>query len=243
MGVVAGSPRPTAALALRPLPHGPRPRPAGVPEALPRSRCADADVWEDRPQLMLMSGAMLKPAIDDLVKRFQAARRGGDQHDLRRLRHPRGADEGHEEQAEPDRHAVPRRLFRLRRLVHEPGPAVVRGRANRSPATTWCWPWPRGIPRQVKSIAGPDPARAARRPGASAVNSALGALTDDLLKKLGLHEKVYAAKRSQPDRAHRRRPHAGQPVARRGPGRGGRLSQQRPQRPGEADQVRGRSSR
>ncbi len=30
----------------------------------------DADVWEDRPELVLMAGAMLKPAIDDLVKAF-----------------------------------------------------------------------------------------------------------------------------------------------------------------------------
>ena len=30
----------------------------------------DADVWEDRPALVLMAGAMLKPGIDDLVKSF-----------------------------------------------------------------------------------------------------------------------------------------------------------------------------
>ena len=30
----------------------------------------DADVWEDRPALVLMAGAMLKPGIDDLVKAF-----------------------------------------------------------------------------------------------------------------------------------------------------------------------------
>ena len=35
----------------------------------------DADVWEDRPALVLMAGAMLKPGIDDLVKAFSAAGR------------------------------------------------------------------------------------------------------------------------------------------------------------------------
>jgi ABC-type molybdate transport system substrate-binding protein len=31
----------------------------------------DADAWEDRPELVLMSGAMLKPAIEELLKRFE----------------------------------------------------------------------------------------------------------------------------------------------------------------------------
>jgi molybdate transport system substrate-binding protein len=56
---------------------------------------------------------------------------------------------------------------------------------------------PKGNPKHVRSIG--DLAQTDLRVGlAHPVNSALGALTDDLLKKLGLHEKVYAATRKHP---------------------------------------------
>ena len=54
-----------------------------------------------------------------------------------------------------------------------------------------------GQPGRVKSIA--DLARPDLRVGlAHPVNSALGALTDDLLKKLKLHDKVYDPARKHP---------------------------------------------
>ena len=56
---------------------------------------------------------------------------------------------------------------------------------------------PKGNPQGVRSIQ--DLTRPELRVGlAHPVNSALGALTDDLLKKLGLHDKVYSPKRKLP---------------------------------------------
>jgi molybdate transport system substrate-binding protein len=55
----------------------------------------------------------------------------------------------------------------------------------------------KGNPQHVRSIE--DLTRPELRVGlAHPVNSALGALTDDLLKKLGLHEKVYTPQRKLP---------------------------------------------
>ena len=56
---------------------------------------------------------------------------------------------------------------------------------------------PKGNPKQVKSIK--DLARLNLRVGLGhPVNSALGGLTDDLLKKLGLHDRVYDPARKSP---------------------------------------------
>ena len=61
---------------------------------------------------------------------------------------------------------------------------------------------PKGNPKHVKSIE--DLARLELRVGLGHRNSALGALTDDLLKKLQLHDKVYDPAQG-PDRPYGRR--------------------------------------
>jgi ABC-type molybdate transport system substrate-binding protein len=69
LAVVAATERPTQALHFaRYLTARDRGQPLWAANFL--EPLADADAWADRPQLVLMAGAMLKPAIDDLVKRF-----------------------------------------------------------------------------------------------------------------------------------------------------------------------------
>ena len=39
---------------------------------------ADADVWEERPEILLFSGSMLRPALEDTVRSFEEREGGGD---------------------------------------------------------------------------------------------------------------------------------------------------------------------
>jgi ABC-type molybdate transport system substrate-binding protein len=82
---------------------------------------------------------------------------------------------------------------------------------------------PKGNPKKIKSLE--DLAQADLKIGLGhPKNSALGALTDDLLKKLRLHTRVYANDRKYPI-VHK---DAGHDLVKSwGPGRDGRVSQQR----------------
>lgn len=194
IGVLAGSRRPTAALHLaRYLTARDRGQPVFQKHHL--QPLDDADQWEDHPKLRLMSGAMLKPAIDELLKRFQA-REGVEittvyngcgilvsQMKAFRQR-PEGAAQF------PDAYFACDVSF-MSQVQHWFDAALTISRNDMVLAVA------KGNPKGVKSAA--DLARPELRVGfAHPQNSALGALTDDLLKKLGLHEKVYAAKRGQP---------------------------------------------
>jgi len=69
LGIVAATKNPTAALHLARYLTA-RDRGQLAVEKNYFQSIEDADVWEDRPSLLLMAGAMLKPGIDDLVKSF-----------------------------------------------------------------------------------------------------------------------------------------------------------------------------
>jgi len=155
----------------------------------------DADVWEDRPELVLMCGAMLKPAVDDLLKQF-----------------------GEREGAEIKTSYAGCGLLVAQMKAMKKGDALGTHFPDAYFACDVSFmgmvqPWfeaakdisrndmvlvvAKGNPHRVRSIG--DLARDDLRVGlAHPVNSALGALTDDLLKKLGLHDKVYAATRKHP---------------------------------------------
>ena len=113
----------------------------------------DADVWEDRPEMTLMSGAMLKPAIDELIKRFKQREGVDDRHELQRLRHPRGDNEGHEGRRERARHAFPDAYFSCDVSFMKQRAAVVRGLQAVISRNDMVLAVPKGNPTGVKSIA------------------------------------------------------------------------------------------
>ncbi len=155
----------------------------------------DADVWEDRPALVLMAGAMLKPGIDDLVKSFSQregvtintiyagcglhvaqmkAMKGGQISDAHFPDAYFACDVSFMRQVQ--------QWFEASKIISRNDMVLVVEKGN---------------PKKVRSLE--DLTRLDLRIGlAHPVNSALGALTDDLLKKLRLREKVYAAGRGQP---------------------------------------------
>ena len=194
LGIVAAAKHPTAALHL-----------ARYLTARDRGQLAlrknyfqpveDADVREDRPSLMLMAGAMLKPGIDDLVKSF-SEREGvtinTDYNGCGILIAQMKAIKGQPSAAShfPDAYfscdvsfmRQVQRWFEASKVISRNDMVLV---------------VPKGNPARIKSIA--DLARPELRVGlAHPVNSALGALTDDLLKKLKLHDKVYDPARKHP---------------------------------------------
>jgi molybdate transport system substrate-binding protein len=194
LGVVAASERPTAALHFaRYLAAGDRGEKRFAENFF--EPLADADAWEDRPQLVLMSGAMLKPAIDDLVKRF-SQREGVDVNTI---------------YAGCGIHVAQMKAIRKGDVVatHFPDAYFACDVSFMKMVQQWfeasktisrndmVLAVPKGNPLGIKSIK--DLTRPELRLGlAHPVNSALGALTDDLLKKLGLHEQVYTPKRKLP---------------------------------------------
>jgi ABC-type molybdate transport system substrate-binding protein len=194
LGVVAATKNPTAALHL-----------ARYLTARDRGQLAvqknyfqpveDADVWEDRPALVLMAGAMLKPGIDDLVKSF-GEREGvtintvyaGCGIHVAQMKAMKGKFSAASHF--PDAYfscdvsfmSQVQQWFEASKVVSRNDMVLV---------------VPKGNPAGVKSIK--DLARPELRVGlAHPVNSALGALTDDLLKKLKLHDKVYDPARKHP---------------------------------------------
>jgi len=194
LGIVAATKNPTAALHL-----------ARYLTARDRGQLAvaknyfqpieDADVWEDRPSLLLMAGAMLKPGIDGLVKSF-SEREGvtitTDYNGCGILIAQMKAMKGQPSAAShfPDAYfscdvsfmTQVQQWFEASKVISRNDMVLV---------------VPKGNAAGVKSIA--DLARPELRVGlAHPVNSALGALTDDLLKKLKLHDKVYDTTRKHP---------------------------------------------
>jgi len=194
IGVLAGSRRPTAALHFARYLTA-RDRGQAVFQKHHLEPIPDADIWADRPTLKLMSGAMLKPAIDDLLKRFQE-REGveittvyaGCGIHVAQMKAMKKKTEASEQF--PDAYFACDVSF-MSQVQPWFEAALTIARNDMVLAVA------KGNPKGVKSAA--DLARPELRVGLGhPQNSALGALTDDLLKKLGLHEKVYAAKRSQP---------------------------------------------
>jgi ABC-type molybdate transport system substrate-binding protein len=156
---------------------------------------ADADTWADRPALVLMAGAMLKPAIDDLVKQF-AQREGVDITTIYagcgiHVAQMKAIQQKSEASKQfPDAYFSCDVSF-MRSVQQWFEAARVISRNDMILAVA------KGNPKWVKSVG--DLARPELRVGlAHPTNSALGALTDDLLKKLGLREKIYSAVRRQP---------------------------------------------
>jgi molybdate transport system substrate-binding protein len=155
----------------------------------------DADVWQDRPSLVLMSGAMLKPGIDDLVKSF-SEREGATVNTIYagcgiHVAQMKAFKGGQSASANfPDAYFSCDVSF-MSQVQHWFEASTVITRNDMVMVV------PKGNPHQIKSIeALADPAL--RIGLAHPVNSALGALTDDLLKKLHLHSKVYDPGRKHP---------------------------------------------
>ncbi len=156
----------------------------------------DADLWKDQPALVLMAGAMLKPGIDDLVKAFGAregvtvntiyAGCGIHVAQMKAMKKAAATPASHF----PDAYfscdvsfmTQVQKWFDASTIISRNDMVLV---------------VPKGNPAGVKSIE--DLTRPDLRVGlAHPVNSALGALTDDLLKKLKLHDKVYDPARKHP---------------------------------------------
>jgi ABC-type molybdate transport system substrate-binding protein len=194
LGVVATSQRPTQAL------HFARYLTARDRGQLAFQRhylqpLADADVWEDQPSLVLMSGAMLKPAVDDLVKRF-SEREGVLINTIYagcgiHVAQMKAMKKGEQLPVHfPDAYfSCDVSFMKMVQQWFDASKMISRNDMVLAVA--------KGNPKRVRSIA--DLARPELRVGlAHPVNSALGALTDDLAKKLGLHEKIYATTRKHP---------------------------------------------
>jgi len=194
VSVVTASKRPTAALRFaRYLTARDRGQPVLARHHL--QPLDDADVWAERPELVLMSGAMLKPAVDDLLKRF-SEREGVSINTIYAGCGIHVAQMKALKKGEPVGHLFPDAYFAcdvsFMDKVQEWFEASRRISRNDMVIAV-----AKGNPKNVRSI--DDLTRLDLRLGlAHPVNSALGALTDDLLKKLGLHEKVYAKGRKTP---------------------------------------------
>ena len=194
VGVVAAGPRPTAALHFaRYLTARDRGEKAFQQHFLQPPD--DADAWADRPELTLMSGAMLKPAVEKLLKRFEQ-REGVSINTIYagcgiHVAQMKAMKSGQVASAHfPDAYFAcdvsfmdqVQQWFEASRRISRNDIVLAVAKGN---------------PHKVKSIE--DLARLELRVGlAHPVNSALGALTDDLLKQLKLHERVYAPSRKTP---------------------------------------------
>jgi len=187
LGVAAASARPTAALHFARYLTA-RDRGELAVRAHHFQPIADADAWADVPSLVLMSGAMLRPGIEELLKDFQ--RREGveittEYNGCGVLVGEMKAIQAGQEKGKhfPDAYfscdvsfmSQVQQWFEAATLVSQNDMVLA---------------VPKGNPNHVASIE--DLARPELRVGlAHPKNSALGALTDDLLKKLKLRDKVY----------------------------------------------------
>jgi ABC-type molybdate transport system substrate-binding protein len=156
----------------------------------------DADVWEERPSLVLMAGAMLKPGIDDVVQTF-AAREGVDINTIyngcgihvAQMQAMRSGKSGPSDRF-PDAYFSCDVSFMTK--VQQWFDASTLISKNDMVLCV-----PKGNPLHVKSIE--DLVRLDLRVGLGhPTNSALGGLTEDLLKKLRLYDKVYDPARKTP---------------------------------------------
>lgn len=202
LGVASRTARPTAALHLaRYVTAADRGEP--ILAAHHFTPLADADQWADRPLLTLDAGAMLKPAVEKLLENFKA-REGVDVNPVyagcgilvAQMKALKGAGPQTPASAAPPPGNFPDAYFScdvsFMSMVQpwfEAAHIISRNDMVLAVA--------KGNPQQVKSIA--DLARPDVRLGLGhPEKSALGALTDNLLRKLNLHEKVYDARRATP---------------------------------------------
>jgi ABC-type molybdate transport system substrate-binding protein len=151
----------------------------------------DADVWEEYPTVRLDAGAMLKPGLEDVLQWF--AWREGVRIDTSYagcgllVAQMKGIKGGKAPGHFPDAYFACDVTFLDQ--VRQWFDAAVTVSRNDIVLIV-----PRGNPRHVRSLR--DLARTDLRVGLPhPTNSALGKLTDDLLRKLGLHGQVYAADR------------------------------------------------
>lgn len=194
IGVSTGTARPTAALHFaRYLTSADRGQPAFARHFF--QPLEDADAWEDRPQLVLMAGSMLKPAIDEQIQEF-AAREGVDISTIYagcgiHVAQMKAMKRGEAVPLRfPDAYLACDCLFMdMVQQWFEAGHKIARNDMVLAVAA--------GNPHRVRSAE--DLARPELRVGlAHPQNSALGALTDRLLKTIGLHERVYRKERRYP---------------------------------------------
>jgi molybdenum ABC transporter molybdate-binding protein len=190
LAVLAKSRDPTAALRLARFLCA-ADRGAKVFEAHHFETVPDADRWEERPTLHLAAGAMLVPGIADTIKAF--AEREGVTIDTSYagcgilVGQMKAIKAGQKAGHFPDAYfACDRSFLTDVQPWFEAGTLVAK---NEMVLVV-----PKGNPLSVRSLA--DLTRPELRVGlAHPVNSALGKLTDDLLRKLSLHDQVYGQDR------------------------------------------------
>jgi len=141
---------------------------------------ADADRWEEHPEIPIMAGAMLKPGIEEALKRFEQ-REGVT---IKPVYNGCGILVSQMKAgAKPDVYISCDNSF-LAQVQERFDPPVE---LSRNPMVIVV---PKGNPKGIKTLE--DLARKGLRIGlAHPVNSALGALTDRMLNRIGLHEKIY----------------------------------------------------
>lgn len=201
IGVLAKSKQPTAALRLaRFLASADKGAPVFKKHHF--EPFADADAWEESPTIHLSAGAMLLPGIDDAVKNFE--RREGVTVKTSYagcgllVGQMKAIKKGGASGQFPDAYfACDTSFLADVQDWFETGILVAK---NQIMLVV-----PHGNPHNIKSL--DDLARPDLRVGlAHPTHSALGQLTDRLLRKLGLHEKVYVPNRAKPvvhtDAAH-----------------------------------------
>jgi molybdenum ABC transporter molybdate-binding protein len=188
IGVLAHSRQPTAALQFARYLTS-RDRGAEVFDRHQFTTVPDADVWAEHPEIQLAAGAMLMPAVSDVLKTFEKhegvkvnTSYAGCGVLVSQMKTIKG---GQKPGKFPDAYFACDSSF-LGDVQQWFGPGLVVARNDIVLIV------PKGNPRQVKSLA--DLARPGLRVGlAQPAKSAIGKLTDDLLKgQGGLHAKVYA---------------------------------------------------
>ncbi|MFH1344130.1 MAG: substrate-binding domain-containing protein, partial [Pseudomonadota bacterium] len=142
----------------------------------------DADVWDEHPEIAIMSGAMLKPGIEDALKRFE--KREGVKINTTYNGCGILVDQM-KAGAKPEAYVSCDSSF-MTQVQDGFEPSVD---LSRNPMVIVVQ---KGNPKGIKTLE--DLTREGLKIGlAHPVNSALGALTDRLLKRVGLHEKLYSA--------------------------------------------------
>lgn len=148
----------------------------------------DADVWAEHPQIMFMSGAMLKPGIDETLKEFQA-REGVTINTSYNgcgilVAQMQSIRAGGSSDRFPDAYFSCDVSF-MSKVQHWFDPSETVSENDMVLIVK------KGNPREIAALE--DLARPELKVGLGhPENSALGALTDALLKRAGLYDRVYA---------------------------------------------------
>ncbi len=207
LGVVATTPRPAAALHFARYLTA-KDRGQVVFQRHYYQPLDDADPWDDRPELVLMSGAMLKPAIEDLLKRFEEregvristsyAGCGILVAQMKAIHGGQAVGKGF-----PDAYfscdvsfmRMVQDWFEASTCISRNDMVLAVAAGNRKKVTS-VRDLADAYRRSAKDLADSD--RDLRVGLGHPQNSALGALTDDLLKKVALRAAVYDARRNYP---------------------------------------------